>query len=224
MTKAERSRNMRYKKPALMELGYDFITDKLCEIRDVCFDIRWAIDGDNEVLLSALDDNEEDEFEFKMMFSTLEAECDELYGLLTENYCTKDYFDNCTVGLIGNRFSTVGYDDYEEDYFSLTSFEQGLAQKESGKRLMRMTKSDMLSTIGQCVGIVLSFQNVQMKYDYLKATLDILRDENTSILKNIKAIEEAYEAANKDEFFFADESTKTFDRLVKELPDRLWIE
>lgn len=224
MTKAERSRNLRYKKPALMELGYDFITDKLYEISDACGEVRWAAEGDNEVLLSALDDDEEDEFEFKTLFSLLEAECDQLRELLIENEYIRDYFDDCTVGLIGNRFRIMGFDDYEEDYFSLTSFEQELAQKESGKRLMRMTKANMLSTIGQCIGIVLSFQNVQMKYDYLKATLDILRDENTSILKTIKAIEEAYEDANEAGFYGYSESAKKYERLINELPDRFWIE
>ena len=190
MTKAERSRNMRYKKPMLAELGYSEMLDKLYEISDACGEIRWFIDDDNdETLLNALDGNEEDEYEFKMAFSMLEAECEQLHSTLTANYGIEDYFDECTVALIGNRFNSVGYDDYEEDYYSLTDFEQGLAFTEAGKKIMRMTKAKMLSTIGQCVGIILSFQNVCTKYDYLKATFDILKDENTSILQNIKEIE-----------------------------------
>ncbi len=225
MTKAERSRNMRYKKPALAEFGYSEIFDGLYEIRDACSDVRWFMEDDNEeTLLNALDGDEEDEYEFRMAFSALEAECEQLYGMLKDNYGVEDYFDDCTVALIGNRFSAVGYDDYEEDYYSLTNFEQGLAFTEAGKRVMRMTKAEMLLTIGQCMGIALSYQNVRLKYDYLKATFDILRDENTSILQIIKEIEAAYEAANSDEFYEYSKSTKDFERLIKELPDKIWVE
>lgn len=66
--------------------------------------------------------------------------------------------DDCTVALIGNRYNTLGYDSEEEDYFSLTGYEQELAQTEAGKRLMRMTKAEMISTIGQCFGITLAFR------------------------------------------------------------------
>ncbi len=225
MTKAERSRNMRYKKPSLAEFGYSEILDELCEIRDACGGIRWLMEDDNEeTLLNALDGDEEDEYEFRMMFSILEAECEQLYGMLTDNYEIKNYFDDCTVALIGNRFNTVGFDGYEEDYYSLTNFDQGLAFTEAGKRVMRMTKAEMLSAIGQCMGIVLSYQNVRLKYDYLKATFDILRDENTSILQIIREIETAYEAANSDGFYEYDKSTKDFERLINELPDKIWVE
>ena len=54
----------------------------------------------------------------------------------------------------------------------------------------------MLSTIGQCVGTLIAFLDLRQSYDYLKATFDILRDENTSLLKQIKAIETAYDAAD----------------------------
>ena len=227
MTKAEKSRNLRYKKPALAELGYEQITCTLEEIRDVCYDIHWAAD-DDETLYAFFDNNDEEMWEFKMLFTTLEAEAEYLYNRLLELNCYEDeyqyLFDNCTVALIGDRFKVVGYDDYEEDYFSLTSFESGLAVTEAGKRIMRMTKAEMITTIGQCLGVVISFLNIQQKYDYLKATLDIIRDENNSILQCVKEIEAAYEKANDDKFCECDKSTQEFDRLINELPDRFWVE
>ena len=90
-------------------------------------------------------------------------------------------FDDATVALIGNRYNLVGYDSEEEDYFSLTSYEEGLAQTEAGKRLCRLTKTEMLSRIGWAFGLMLAFFDLRQKYDYLKATFDILRDENTSL-------------------------------------------
>ena len=89
---------------------------------------------------------------------------------------------------------------------------------------MRMTKPEMLSIIGQCIGILISFQNVQMKYEYLKATFDILRDENNSILKTIKEIENAYKNAEEDGFYEFDDSTRKFNNLINMLPEKVWVE
>lgn len=118
----------------------------------------------------------------------------------------------------------IGYDSYEEDYFALTSFESGLAQNESEKRLMKLTKQEILQTAEQCFGVATAFLNVRYKFDYLKATFDILRDENNSFLETIKDIEKAYEKANDDEFNPYSKSTNEFDKLIKGLPERTWIE
>ena len=135
-----------------------------------------------------------------------------------------DIFDDCTVALIGNRYKTIGFDAKEEDYFSLTSYDQDLAFAESGKKLMRMTKQEMISTIGQCLGITLAFMDVRQSYDYLKSTFDILRDENTSMLKKIKEINAAYEAANEKGFCSLEKETKEFEKLIGNMPERFWIE
>lgn len=89
---------------------------------------------------------------------------------------------------------------------------------------MRMTKPEMLSTIGQCMGILILFLDLRQSYDYLKATFDILRDVNTSLLDTIKEITEAYEAAEAVHFYEGYEETKRFNRLLDCLPDRAWIE
>ena len=90
---------------------------------------------------------------------------------------------------------------------------------------MRLTKVEMVSTIGQCLGIVIAFLDLRHSYDYLKATFDILKDENTSVLKIIKEINGAYEAANARglEYQWTDEY-KRFDILISNLPERFWIE
>lgn len=85
--------------------------------------------------------------------------------------------------------------------------------------MMRHTKSEMLSMVGQCLGITLAFIDLRQEYDYLKATMDIIRDQNTSILKVIKEIEKAYEAI--DESY---DNELTFDRLIKNLPEKTWLE
>lgn len=219
MTVAERSRNMRYKKPALLSMGYDAMTEELDSIAEKCDDIRWWEDTDTDTLLNALDGDEEDAWEFKMAFSELSAKCEQLRDTIYSTYIDRELYDNCTVALIGNRYSVVGFDGFEEDYFDLCSYESGLAQTEAGKRIMRMTKPEMLSTIGQCVGILVAFLDVRERFDYLQATFDILRDQNTSLLDTIKEIERLYDAAQDD---WRDKD-KLWRELTDSLPQGAWI-
>lgn len=129
-------------------------------------------------------------------------------------------YDDCTVALIGNRYQTIGYDVVEEDYYGLTRYEQELTQTEAGKRLMRLTKADMISAVGQCLGTLLAFLDLRQSYDYLKAIFDILRDENPSLLKQIKEIDAAYEAADKVGWYGWYPEVKRFDALLGNLPER----
>lgn len=228
--KANRTRNLRYKRPALASLGWNAIREELGNIREACADIHWFTDQDDETLLNALDGDEEEAWEFKMAFADLEAKAEQLAYTIEDCFSwgvsddpERDYND-CTVALIGNRYSMVGFDGEEEDYFSLTGYDTELACTEAGKRLMRRTKADMLSTIGQCVGIMVAFLDLRQQYDYLKATFEILRDENTSMLKQIKEIEAAYEAANAKGWYSWHPEVKRFEQLLGCLPDRAWIE
>ena len=228
--KAYRARNLRYKRAALASMGFDHILDELNEMRDSMDAIHWWSDQDEETLLNALDGDEDDAWEFKMAFSDLEAKADRLFeNIFDLARYEKDFgqtFDDCTVALIGNRYQVIGFDTYEEDYYGLTNYESGLAQTESGKRLMRKTKAEIIATVGQCLGILISFLSLRQQYDYLKATFDILRDQNTSMLQQIKEIEKAYlEMVTVDAFGDHNrEAAKRFDQLVAALPSRSWIE
>jgi hypothetical protein len=221
--KAARTRNMRFKRPALASLGYEIISNELYEINNACTEVQWFVESDNETLLNALNGDEDAEYEFRMAFADLQAKTETLSEELN-NWEIRDDFDDCTVGLIGNRYKTLGFDQIEEDYFGLTSYEQGLAYTESGKKLMRLTKPEMISRIGQCLGITIAYLDIRQSYDYLKAVFDILRDENTSLLKIIKDIEEAYEEAVMDGFAIHHDKTRRFDALISNLPDRTWLE
>lgn len=226
--KAERARNLRYKRAALASMGFEHIRDELDEMRETCDTIHWWTDQDDETLLNALDGDDEDVWEFKMAFADLEAKADSLFETVYELYRYEDDFaqtyDDCTVALIGNRYLAIGFDSFEEDYYALTGYESDLAQTESGKRLMRKTKAEIISTVGQCLGILISFLDLRQQYDYLKATFDILRDENTSLLQQIKEIDSAYEAMVKADWVERPAAEKRFDQLLSALPDRAWVE
>lgn len=120
-SKANRTRNLRYKRPALASMGWQSIWEELDAIQEACSDIHWFADQDDETLLNALDGNDEDVWEFKLAFASLEAQADQLADALREQfspYYSDDFerdFNDCTVALIGNRYRVIGYDADEED-------------------------------------------------------------------------------------------------------------
>lgn len=238
MTKAERCEELRYRKSALASMSYSDILTGLDEIQEVCQDVHWWLDSEQDFLIDALGSDDE-AFNFRFAFSDLEADCERLQSALNElGWKLNDYdedndveraFDNMTVALIGNRYRLVDYDDFERDYYSLAGYESKLAETEAGKRVMRMTKKEMLATIGNCMGILLAYMDLQYKFDRLKATLDILQDKNHAMLDTIKDIEKAYDDWAKDtdiyhgmEFDNGRESARRFNDLLETLPPEIW--
>lgn len=219
MSKSERTRPLRWKRGALASMGYDTMLEELETIQEQCDEVTYYAE-DMDTLISALDGEEEEALEFRWAFSDLSAKADrlteQLYDLDQQDY------DDCTVALIGNRYELVGYDSVEEDYRHLTRYEADLSATESGKRLMRHTKAEMISMIGQAVGTLLVFFDLRQQYDYLKATMDILTDDNQSIIRQMKEIEQLYERVT--DIHPAQVDVERFDWMVSMLPGRMWIE
>ena len=220
MTKAERTRALRYKRPALATMGWETIMAELEEIQEACDDVAYFM-GDEDELLDAFDGDSEEAWEFRRGFSELSAKSNQLFEAMYE-WGDRDDFNDCTVALIGNRYDLVGYDGYEEDYYSLCRYEEELATTEAGKRLMRQTKAEMIASIGQAVGTLMAFLDLRQSYDYLKATMDILRDENHSVLQTVKQIEDAYEKASENQYNWSE--IRYFDQITETLPSRMWVE
>ncbi|MFI3254429.1 MAG: hypothetical protein R3Y63_08870 [Eubacteriales bacterium] len=221
--KSHKAKAMRYKKAVLDTLSHEAIISELYDINEGCETIHYITDSEGYgQLLGAMEGDEDDAFEFKMMFSDVCAKAE----MLLEELMYKDYkdFDDCVVALIGRNQKLVGYDSVEEDYYSLTEYEVELATTESGKRMCRKTKADMLATIGQAMSTVLAFIDLRQQYDYLQATMEIILGENTAILQNIKRIDELYFESEKSEFHKDNPATKELDRILNEMPDRFWIE
>lgn len=224
----ERTRALRYKRPALLSMGYEHIDHELEEIAEACDDVAWFA-GDIDTLTDALDGSDEEAREFMIACSDLSARAWILVEQLREvsSYDpegTARQYDDCTVALIGNRYDVVGFDTYQEDYYSLTDYDTELAYTEAGKRLMRHTKAEMLSIIGQSVGILVAYLDLRQQFDYLKATLDVLRDGNRSVLQAVKEIDAAYEKAEAVGFRECYPAAQEFHRLLWTVPERMWVE
>lgn len=221
-TKRVKARQLRYKKAVARDLNLESIKITLWDIREECDNVKYYFeDDDDDSLLNALCGDEEQEWEFKMMFSDLCAECERMSADLEEEYipeCFDTFFGTISSGRM------LGWDDYEEDYIGLCdSYEDREARQENQKRLMRMTKAELIEAARVCFRIAQAYMGLMHRYDCLKGALDILRDENTGYLQLAKQIEEKYEAAERDYFHSWYESTREFDRLLAEMPQTAWL-
>lgn len=242
MTKAEekrreKARQLRYRKPAVRDLNLGAIQEQLTEIEEACADVHWYCDSADgwDTLLNALDGDDEDAWEFKLAFADLEGECermrDDLERVVDWDALLSDHFDLFFAGIgaasVGGGM--WGFDAYEGDYFGLEpGWESEIAERAATEQLTRLTKNQLIELMGRAFRIAVSFIGLRSRYDDLKAAMDILREQNTALLKQVKAIEDLYDQAEAEGFsefdFSRTENEKALDRLLNALPDRAWIE
>lgn len=244
MTKAEEKRMekakaLRYRKPAVKDLNLASIREQLTEIEEACGDVHWYCESEDgwDTLLNALDGDDEEAWEFKVAFSDLEGQCEQMREDM-DRLDEWDYDD-----LVGDHFDVFfagigaadvggglwGFDDYERDYFGLEpGWQSEAAEREAADKLKRLTKDKLIALAGVAFRIAVNFLNLRHRYDNLKAAMDILREQNTALLQQVKAIEDLYDATEAEGFskydFRKGENEKALDRLLNALPDRAWIE
>jgi len=218
--KAFKAKNLRYRRAALQLMRLDDLHDELDKISEECEELEWAVQ-DDEKLIDVFDGDTDEIVEFRMMFSVLSAKCCELIETLRGQYVT-EHFDDFFVGALGGAYSMVGYDSFQEDWYGLTSFEAGLAQETSGKRLMKLTKENLIATAGQCVGVMMCFLEIRHSYDCLKSVFDALRDDRAELIGNVRTVEDLYDRMQEDPGNYS--LSKQFDEALWRLPDRVWVE
>ena len=228
-TKRQKAQALRYKKPIVRDLNLDTIRAELWDIRDACEDVHWYFETDDDTLLNALDGNEDEAYEFKMMFSDLCAECEQMSEDLVQEWIP-DCFDRFFVaaGAGENYGGLLGYDSYEGDYYGLEySFLEDAAEEESRKKLKAMTKDELIAAARQCFRVYQSFIALRHRYDCLKASMDILRAQNTGYLQMVKQIEEVYDRADRESQGFRFDYAKDvreLDRILKNMPQEAWLQ
>lgn len=226
-TKREKAKALRYRRPIAKDLNLDKIRDDLWDIQSECEDVHWYFDTDEDTLINALDGDEDEAYEFKMMFGDLCAECDRMREDLEEEWvpeCFDKFF--VAIGAGEDYGGLLGWDTYEQDYFGL-SCTDAWAEDECKKALKKMTKDELIAAARQCFRIYQSFIALRHRYDCLKASMDILRDQNTGYLKMVKRIEEVYERAEKDSIGFRydwGKEVRELDRILENMPQEAWIQ
>jgi len=231
MTNAEETRRkkaaaIRYKKPIVKGLNYDDIVTNLYDIQEECENVRWYFDGDDDTLINALDGDDDEAYEFKMMFGDLCAECEQMRNDLHELRWyeeIKEAFNAWFPAISGGEM--IGWDFYESDYMPIMGgYGQEMAAEEGRKRVMRMTKEQILNAAELSFRIVRSYLGLMSRYDQIKAAMDILRDQNTGYLQMVKRIEEIYRKADKSGFYNWGSAMKEFNKLVDCMPQEAWLQ
>ena len=225
--KIEKARNMRYRKPIVRNLNLESISEELWEIQEECEDVRWYTDSEDgeDSLVNALCGDEDEAYEFKMMFADLCAECERMSEDIESEWIPECFNILFVTAGAGDSFGgLLGYDSYEQDYFGL-GFESDWAEDEAKKKLKQMTKDDLIDAMRQCFKVYQSYVGLRYRYDCLKASIDILKDKNTGYLKVTKEIEKLYEEASEKNGSFAEYSKewKEFERYTDALPQEVWV-
>lgn len=221
-TRRQKARNLRYKKPIAKDLNIWMIRDELDEISEECDNVRYFWETDEETLINAMDGDEDEAYEFKMMFADLCAECDQMREDL-ENHYVPECFDLIFVaGKTGGSGGYLGFDTYEQDYFGLDLPSEWM-ESEAAKQLKRMTKDELIECMAACLKVYQSYIGLHYRYDSLKAAFDILRDKNTGYLRLVKNIEELYEQAAAANFYEYDQAVRQFNNMLKALPPEAYL-
>lgn len=215
---------MRYKKPIVKDLNLESIEQELLNIQEQCEDVHWYFDSDDDSLINALDGDEDEAYEFRMMFADLCAECERMREDLEEKWVPECFDRFFVVAGAGDEYGGIlGYDTYEHDYFGL-SCTDAFAENESKKVLMRLTKDELIAAVRQCFRVYQSFIALRTRYENLKAAIDILRDENTGYLQMVKQIEELYNKLAEENYSEYSEAGKDFTQFIDNLPQEAWLQ
>lgn len=221
-----KAKQMRYKKAIVRDLNYESIQQRLWEMQEECENIKWFYDTDEESLINSLIGDDDEAFEFKMMFSDLCAECERMAEDLREEYIP-ECFDDFLAALSGNDFGggLYGWDQYEGDYLPLRfSYDYEAAEEETAKRLMRLTKKELIECAKLCFHVAMNYIGLENRYSNLKSAIDILKDQNTGYMQVVKQINKNYEKANADNFYDWYPSVKDFNNLISQIPQEVWLQ
>lgn len=221
----EKAKMLRYKKPIVRNMNLDFIRDDLYEIQEACEDVRWFTeneDGTDTLVCAIGDDGEASEFRF--MFADLCAEVETMLSDLQEAYvpdCFNDFFVAIHAGAMCGGL--LGFDAYEQDYFGL-DVPMHWSEEISANRIMRLNKKELLEAAACCFKVYSSYIALRSRYDDLKSSMDILREENLGYNKTVKKIEELYQAMQGCEYDNAVyKATAEWDEMLKALPQEAWL-
>lgn len=219
----EKARNLRYKKAIHAELNLEAITNELYEMYEKASDVLYWCEDDGSTQLDELIGDEEETFELRMAFSTLEGDCQQMLEDLNNEW-VPEFFDDFFGGISPRGSMMLGYDSYEGDYFGIDAgYESELAQGECSKRLMNHTKAEIIEAYSVCFRVAINYIGLKSRYDGLKSYIDILHGQNTGLLQTVKRIEELYDKMT-DCSLTRWEDGKEFNALLDSLPPEVWLQ
>lgn len=219
----EKARKMRYKRPIAKALNLEQIRSDLYDIQSDATELSWI--EDDEALVAALDGDTDEAWEFRMAFSDLVADAERMESDLDESWVPKCF--DTFFPAVGTRGGYLGFDEYEGDYYGLEPWEDDYAEQCARDKLMQMRKADIFDAAGACLRIAQQYMALMYRYDCLRASIDILKNQNEGLLQIVRGIEEQYELAEVETFHFKFDfghEVSKLDAMLRNVPERLWIE
>lgn len=220
----EKAKNARYKKPLLQGLNIEAIKEELWAIQEECENVRCYIETDDDTLTDALNGDEDEAYEFKMLFADLCSECEMMSSDIEEEWVPEcfDIFFCAAVSDASDYGGMLGYDSYEHDYYGITAYEEKFGQEVAIAQLERMTKKDLICAVRQCMNVFTAYMGLSDRYNSLKASLDILKGKNSGYLQLIKRIDALYNKASEEDNLL--EANKEWERLLDALPQEAFVQ
>ena len=213
----QKAKAKRYKKPLSKEFNIESIQNTIWDILDAVSDIEWM---EKEDVVSEILEDADEATEFKNAFGILAGDAYTMSEALKESYNIPECFDIWFAGMGSNL---MGFDEYEGDYFDLSpGLEESIAQDVAQKRIMAMTKKDIVNTASQCFRIALNYLSIKSRYESLQDALDILRGKNCEQLKMMDELDKLY-AEMQDGGLWDGSRERKFDRLTAELQQEVWL-
>ena len=144
--------------------------------------------------------------EYKEQFDELSFGANSLLNALQE-YDLSEHWDDMTVCLLGQTTTVLGYDSVEMDYYHMADpYCEHLAVQEAQKRLMRLTKEELIRTFRSVMVVLTSFFDIKAAHDCLTSIVQEL-NERAAIM------ERAFKKAGMDD-----------NAPLPALPMRSWVE
>ena len=210
----QRSKTPLWKKSCLAcSLSYDNVTEWLEEV------------GNNGDMFGYEDSSIEGYYnEYKDQFDELSGGAWSMYEQLVGGdiiYGKYDDFrelwDDMTVNLLGDLYTVWGWNPAELDYFKISSFEEELAVQECKKRLMRLTKEELIENFRKVLMVLVVFYDIKAAHDCLTSIVEELDEKGALLEQKNERINLLY----KD---LTGKSGEAFDEEIANLPARMWVE
>ena len=224
--KREVAKRQRYKKPLIKGFSYDDICEALEEVEEAADNMIYY-----ETLENGMEDacgEEEDELrELSNDFASISADAYQLLNDLRDlefELRHKDTHFDDFVFLFRNKNEedeVFGWDSVEKDYFGLPDWMRKWSEEEVMKRLMTISKKDLLYNMSLVSAILFSFVGIQNRFENLRAIYEIYKSKYGNLVKDTSTISEVYELWQKEPDNFQIQSR--FTNILSSLPKEAWI-
>lgn len=131
-----------------------------------------------------------------------------------------DIWNDMTVALLGDFYQVYGWEAAEYDYFKLVNgYEEDYIVSESYKRIMRMTKDELLTIFRRVLGVIVGYADIKAAHDCLTSIVTELDDKGAILEEKNRQINRIYED-------YTNLDHRQLDDIVNSLSpkSRIWVE